>query len=218
MDRSHVLRLPYRERLIQHYPRIHRDLVVVGYRTPMIALIPGYVDTSEVTIPESVVLLPCKLGELLVPEFRTLDYPHIVPGVAGGSGPRESASVPEFARLRTDLRVADNVSPILVRVEIQKLGPAGMEFRIYVLELRITDSVAQAAEVSLPLLRGIAEDQRPSVDVDCYLYGLAVTEDRIDLRVEFVDEVPYTVFYEFEIVLELVDIDLLLLSRTSQGP
>ena len=91
-----------------------------------------------------------------------------------------------------------------------------MEFRIYVLELGISDSVAQAAEVSLPLLRGVAEDQRAVVNVYGYLDGLSVAEDWIDLRSEFLDEVPYTLFYEFEIVLEVVDVDVLLLPRTSK--
>ena len=65
-----------------------------------------------------------------------------------------------------------------------------MEFGIYVLELRISDSVAEAAEVSLPLLRGISKDEGPIVDVYGDLYRLAVAEYGIDLRSEFLDEVP----------------------------
>ena len=50
MDRSHVLRLPYRERLIEHDSGIHTDFIVVGYGSLVVSLIPGDVDTSEIPI------------------------------------------------------------------------------------------------------------------------------------------------------------------------
>ena len=50
MDATHIHRRTDRERLLQHYSRIHGDLILVTDGSFMVSLIPGDIDAAEVPI------------------------------------------------------------------------------------------------------------------------------------------------------------------------
>ena len=94
----------------------------------------------------------------------------------------ESSAMPEFACLGADPCIPDNVLPVLFRIQIQRGRPSGLEVRVDVLELRIIESVPEAAQVPLPFLGGITEDENPIIHFHGDLDRLAVPEDGSELR------------------------------------
>ena len=102
----------------------------------------------------------------------------------------EPSAMPEFACLGADPGITDNVLPVFLRIQIQCGRPSGLEVRVYILELRIVEGIPEAAQVPLPLLRGVAEDENAVIDLNRDLDRLAVAEDGSKFRSVFLLQIP----------------------------